>query len=424
MHKQGKDLSRLLAASTVAVGLAMAAAAPAEEVAEGTLLDAKSIDSLLDKTLEGQPVKSLLVGEQEKMIRKFGWTMKLTHAKPVNVSTGVLEITAKNKGEASLDAGKHMVNYTTGVPFPDLDPADPDAGIKLTYNILRFGWLGDALNLQPLTFLIISGKNGLEKEQGWVYRRFLMSGRLGEPHVLDTSIAKYEALVNVYPNDTRGLGLLTVNYTDGRLPDVYAYIKSLRRVRRLSSGAWADPVQGTDLLFDDTFGLNLDPTWYDSWKLLGTRKALVVDHSILPPMDEKASGKAKYPFIKLNEPPYWNFLPDNYETQTVYELEGTPKSNHLVSRRHMFVGATLGAPKLYWQDHYDRKGEHWLTEFVAYKDWKWDDGRSGPSAAVVEGVDVQRLHATAFGYSSGFHYNPPDAKAADYTPEALPRMLE
>jgi hypothetical protein len=336
----------------------------------------------------------------------------------------VLTLTAKFKGQATLDAGKHLANYTSGVPFPDLDLADPDAGIKLTYNILRFGWLGDSMNLQPLTFLIIDGKRGLEKEQGWVYRRFLMSGRLSEPHVLDQTIAKYEALINVYPNDTRGLGLLTVNYADGLLPDVYAYVKSLRRVRRLSSGAWADPVQGTDLLFDDTFGLNLDPTWYASWKIIAKRQGLVVDHSILPAMDEKASGKAKYPFMRLDEAPYWNFQPDNYEIKDVYEVEGTPKNNHLVSRRHMFIGATLGAPKFYWQDHYDRKGEHWHTEFVGYKDWKWDDGRTGPTVTSVVIADVQRLHATGFGYSTGFHHNPPDAKPVDYSPEALPRMLQ
>ncbi len=424
MYKQGKNRSRLLAAGMVAGGLIVAAAACAEEVAEGTLLDAKSIDSLLDKTLDGHTVKSVLVGEQEKMIRQFGWAMKLTHAKPVNVTSGLLELTEKHKGEAKLDTGKHLVNYTTGVPFPDLDPADPDAGYKLVYNALRVGWLGDALYLNPIYFLIIDGKKGLEKEQGWVYRRYLMSGRLGEPHVEDQTIAKYEALINVYPNDTRGLGLLTVNYADGRLPDVYAYVKSLRRVRRLSSGAWADPVQGTDLLFDDTFGMNLDPTWYDSWKLIGKRQALVVDHSILPAMNEKASGHAKYPFIKLDEAPYWNIGPDNYEIQQVFELEGRPKNNHLVSLRRSFMGATLGAPKFYWQDSYDRKGEHWHANQIGYKDFKWEDGRSGPSVGSVILVDVQRLHATAFGYSEGFHFNQPGTKAADYTPEALPRMLQ
>ena len=419
-----KDVTRLVAATALAAGLSWGFQTKAEEVAEGTLLNAATIDGLLDKTLDGTPIRDVLVGQQEKMIREYGWQMKLVKAKPVNVTTGLVELTEQYKGQASLDGNKRLVNYATGVPFPDIDAADPDAGYKLAYNILRFGWLGDAMNLQPLNFLIIDGKKGLEKEQGWVYRRYLMSGRMSEPHVEDESIAKYEALINVYPNDTRGLGLLTVNYADGRLPDVYAYVKSLRRVRRLSSGAWADPVQGTDLLFDDTFGLNLDPTWYDNWKLLGKRRALVVDHSVLPALDESASGQAKYPFMRLDEPPYWNFVTDNYEIHDVYELEGIPKSNHLVSRRHMFVGATMGAPKMYWQDHYDRKGQHWHTEFISYKDWKWDDGRTGPTVTGVVITDVQRLHATAFGYSSGFHHNPPDARAADYAPEALPRMLQ
>ena len=424
MYKQGTIWPRLLAAGAVTAGLAMAAAVPAEEVAEGTLLNAASIDSLLDKTLDGHPIRSVLVGEQEKMIRQYGWAMTLTKARPESVITGIVELTQKHKGEAKLDEGKHLVNYTTGVPFPDLDRADPDAGYKLVYNLLRVGWLGDAMNLKPINFLVIDGKKGLEKEQGWVYRRFLMSGRLNEPHVLDQSIAKYEGLMNVYPNDTRGLGLLTVNYADGRLPDVYAYVKSLRRVRRLSSGSWADPIQGTDFLFDDAFGLNLDPTWYEGWKLLGKRPVLSVPRSILPAMNEQASGKAKYPFMRLEEAPYWNFQPDNYEVHDAYELDGIPKNNHLVSRRHMFVSAQLGSPKFYWQDHYDRKGEHWHTEFVGYKDWKLEDGRTGTVANTVLLIDVQRLHATAFGYSEGFHINSPDAKAADYAPEALPRMME
>ena len=420
-----KDCSRLLLASGLAAGLSLSGSALAEEVAEGTLLNAASIDGLLDKTLDGSPVRDLLLGEQEKMIRQFGWSMKLVKGKPFSPVTGILELTEKHKGEASLDAGKHLVNHTTGVPFPDLDPADPDAGYKLAYNILRVGWVGDAMDLNPLNFLIVDGKKGLEREQSWLYRRYLMSGRLGEPHVENAQIAKYEALVNLYPNDTRGLGLLTVNYTDGRLPDVYAYVKSLRRVRRLSSGAWADPVQATDFLFDDTFGLNLDPTWYDSWKLLGKRKGLVVAHSTLPAIDEKASGNAKYPMFKLGEAPFWNTADDSWEPQEVWELEGTPKSNHLKSRRHMFVNATLGAPLLHWQDHYDRKGQHWHTEVVSYRDgWKWQDGRTGPNVMSVQQIDVQRLHATVFGYSSAFNFNPPGAKAADYAPEALPRMLQ
>ena len=97
MFKQ-TDLSRLLAAGGVAAGMMLAGPAAAEEVAEGTLLNAASIDSLLDKTLDGQPIRSVLVGQQEKMIRQFGWAMNLVQAKPVNVTSGVLELTAKAQG--------------------------------------------------------------------------------------------------------------------------------------------------------------------------------------------------------------------------------------------------------------------------------------------------------------------------------------
>ncbi|WP_372725292.1 hypothetical protein, partial [Immundisolibacter sp.] len=69
MDKHGKKMRRLLAAGAVTAGLLAAGPLAAEEVAEGTVLNAASIDSLLDKTLDGQPIRSVLVGQQEKMIR-------------------------------------------------------------------------------------------------------------------------------------------------------------------------------------------------------------------------------------------------------------------------------------------------------------------------------------------------------------------
>lgn len=77
----------------------------------------------------------------------------------------------------------------------------------------------------------------------------------------------------------RGVGTLMVQYVGGRLPDVYAYIKAVRRVRRLSGNAWADPVVGTDMLTDETFGLNIDLTWYPEYKITGKRWVLAALHS-------------------------------------------------------------------------------------------------------------------------------------------------
>ena len=178
----------------------------------------------------------------------------------------------------------------------------------------------------------------------------------------------------------------------------------------VSSGAWADPVQGTDLLFDDTFGLNLDPTWYESWKIVAKRPGLGVDHSILPPMDEKASGHAKYPFIKLDEAPYWNFQPDNYEIKDVYELEGRPKNNHLVSRGTCSWVPRWARPSSIGKTSTTARVSTGAPTELGYKDFKWEDGRPGPTVTDVLLVDVQRLHATAFGSSTASISILPDAR--------------
>lgn len=416
-----------LAALTLAGGVAQA------EVAVGTTLDASNIDQLKDQTFDGHKIGDLLVGQQEKMIREMGWRMKLVPHKPLPTAPGIEELTEKHKGQATLSAEGILENYTTGVPFPDLDwENDDQAGHKLALNILRVGWLGDAIDLAPMYFLVINGKEGkgLEREQGWRYKRYLMSGRLTEPYVEDKEIVKYEALINQFPQDTKGLGLLTVNYTDGRLPDVYVYVKAFRRVRRLASSVWADPVQSTDFLFDETFGLNLDPTWYDSFNIKAKTWGFGTAHGEAPPTNEDGSNlKEKYPMMILDEAPYWNFI-DTFEPREVYHVVAKPKNDHLVSYRDMFVETNKYNPYMYWQDMYDRKGEHWRVLYVGYSEFGdkyWGNVESGEMAPGVSGVaiiDVQRLHATVFFTSSGFNINPKGAQAVDYTPEAMPRMLD
>jgi hypothetical protein len=418
-------IGRVVAAGMLTGVGALAGAAQADEVAEGTVLSAANLDQVKEQTLDGKRIGDMLVGEQEKMIRQFGWTMKLMKAKAdFPYAPNIKELTEKFKGQASLDGGKHLVNYTAGMPFPELSPSDPDAGIKLAYNILRPGWAGNAIDLAPAYFVVINGEKGIEREQRWHYRRFIMSGRTTEPYVMRKDITKYEGLVNQYPQDTRGVGLLTVNYADGRLPDVYVYVKAFRRVRRLSSSVWADPVQATDFLFDETFGLHLAPTWYQAWNLKEKKVALVTRHAISPPIsDPNAPPEKKYSFLHLDQKPYWNFT-EAYEPAEVWYLEAVPKSDHLVSKRHSFIGADPCLPMMYWQDLYDRKGEHWRTLYVGYRPGKWADGSDAPMAGLVSIMDLQRMHATVFGTSDGFRINPPDANVNDYTPEAMPRMLD
>ena len=91
------------------------------------------------------------------------------------------------------------------------------------------------------------------------------------------NIAQKTYFVAHYPQDIRGLGLFSVRYNqaDSKVPDdSYAYLKSVRRVRRLSGGAWMDPIGGTDQLYDDWDIWDAAPTKYKSNKLIEKRWVL------------------------------------------------------------------------------------------------------------------------------------------------------
>jgi len=412
-----------LTAAAMAVAIC-SAPVMAEEVPEGTVLQASNIDQLQDMTFLGHRIGDMIPPGNDHLIRELDFRMNLqAPSGPLVPNAEVVRLTELHKGEAGLDDKKRLTNHTTGVPFPDLDLNDPDAGIKLTYNILRTGWIGDTMDLNPMYFLVIDGKKGLQREQGWRFKRYLMSGRITEPHTEDPEIVKYESLINLYPQDTRGVGILTVNYTDARLADVYAYIKSLRRVRRLSSGAWADPISATDLLTDETFAINLDPTWYDGWELQGKRWVLGGSDSKITPLNLKAKTPGeRFPAMRLDEAPYWNYH-EEYSPQEVYVLKGIPPKSHLVGHRIMYVGTDPNAPLFWGVEHYDKKNELWRVVNISFSNGTWDNGDPGITVNMVWVADVQRLHATVLYQGDDWRYNPP-AKAVDFTPEALPRQLK
>ena len=413
--------------AVLAAGLGMQQAG-AGEVTPGTLLNAQSLAQLEGETLAGHKVGDLLVETQRLLIQDWGWRMKLMPpGEPVPSHPLLAPLTEQYHAQAHLDDKKNLVDHVTGMPFPDLSLEDPDAGIKLAYNILRTGWAGDAIDAKQLSFLVIDAERGLEREQSWHYKRFLTAGRLQEPHQIDDEVIKYEALINLYPQDTRGIGVLQVHYQDGRLPDIYAYVKFSRRVRRLSSGTWADPIQSTDALQDETFGMNLHPTWYTAWNLKEKRHILGTLHGEVTDLDDSESDPSKrFPAMDFKTAPHWNFA-EVYEPREVWTLEAIPGKEHLVSRKLFYIDTNPLQPLIYWGCAWDRKGDLWRIAYVGFRgNRKWDDGHVGLGVTIFAGVDVQRGHATVAypAPEKWVRVNASDFHVEDFTPSALPRMLK
>ncbi len=400
--------------------LGLVSGAQAQDIAPGTVINAANIDQIKSQTFEGKALSDLILPTQEKMIREFGLQMRLRKHEAMTIDPKLVAATKENAGKATLDDKKRLQNFATGMPFASIDASNPADGIKLAYNFMRGPWYADVLDYNPMYFALINGQKGFEREQHWRFGRYLADGALN-PALQDPKgeIAKYEVVLNKYPNDSRGLGVLTIQYTDARLPDVYAYVRSVRRVRRLSSLAWADPLSATDLLNDESFGMNLDPSWYAHWKLLGKRWILGSAHSTIQVSNDTSN---RFPMIDTSKAPYWNVL-DDWEPREVYVVEATPNSGHLLSRKVQYYDADMNAPMLYWQEFYDKKNELWRIENCNYRPTQRNDGTTSQTVSYVPVWDLQRLHATiVFADPQGRH-NFDGAKAADFAPDAIPRLI-
>ncbi|ANX05125.1 DUF1329 domain-containing protein [Immundisolibacter cernigliae] len=400
--------------------LGLVSGAQAQDIAPGTVINAANIDQVKTQTFQGKPLADLILPTQEKMIRELGLQMRLQSTQQIQVDPRMAAATKENAGKASLDDKNRLQNFVTGMPFASIDANNPADGIKLAYNFMRGPWYADVLDYNPMYFALINGQKGFEREQHWRFGRYLADGAIN-PALKDPNgeIAKYEVVLNKYPNDSRGLGVLTIQYTDARLPDVYAYVRSVRRVRRLSSNAWADPLSSTDLLNDESFGMSLDPSWYQEWKLLGKRWILGSAHSTVAVSTDSGN---RFPMIDATKAPYWNIL-DDWEPREVFVVEATPGPGHLLSRKVQYYDAELHAPMLHWQEFYDKKNELWRIENCNYRPTKRDDGSMAQTVSYVPVYDLQRLHATiVFADPQGRH-NYEGAKAADFTPGAIPRLI-
>lgn len=400
--------------------LGLVSSAQAQDIAPGTVINAANIDQVKAQTFQGKPLADLILPTQEKMIRELGLQMRLQSTQQIQVDPKLVAATKENAGKSTLDDKKRLQNFVTGMPFASIDANNPADGIKLAYNFMRGAWYADVLDYNPMYFALINGQKGFEREQHWRFGRYLADGAIN-PALKDPNgeIAKYEVVLNKYPNDSRGLGVLTIQYTDARLPDVYAYVRSVRRVRRLSSNAWADPLSSTDLLNDESFGMSLDPSWYQEWKLLGKRWILGSAHSTVAVSTDSGN---RFPMIDATKAPYWNIL-DDWEPREVFVVEATPGPGHLLSRKVQYYDAELHAPMLHWQEFYDKKNELWRIENCNYRPTKRDDGSMAQTVSYVPVYDLQRLHATiVFADPQGRH-NYDGAKAADFTPGAIPRLI-
>lgn len=385
---------------------AMSAAVHAEELPAGFVITKANLDQVLDKTFEGKTIKSLLPDKLEWWVRNWGMEMTLRKAEPLPVDPRWVEATKKYASSVKFDPQtRDVTGYKAGLAFPEIDPNDPHAGIKVMWNLyLHAGYARPNFQYIPtFAYLMIDGKSGIERNMVWAFLKIWFAGNLSEEPVTDPNVYYRQILLAREPYDIRGIGTFRIRYNGGKFDDGWAYLRSVRRTRRVSGGAWSDPIGGTDQLNDEISIYSPYPTWYPNYKLLGKRWMLAVVHS---PMGWQPNASDPFPVIDTKNPPYWN-PKQVWEPREVYVVEATLPEEHVYSKRIYYVDAETWIPL--FGECYDKRGELVKLLMNTNRPVKGNDVVNSWGLEETSGfaIDLKRMHATVFMQGPDSRRNPP-----------------
>lgn len=366
------------------------------EVVEGTVLSAANIDALKNETLDGKPIASLLTEKMEWRIRHNGWKLPLYKAKEIPLDPKWVKASKANIGKAKINPEtREIEGWEAGEPFPNVDAKDPQAAEKLIWNWHLGQLQGDVATAKTWTQLLIDGKKGIHAEPIAEFTRYSMKGRLNGSAVEgDGKERGRQLLFFKEPAEMKGLGTFSIFYDSAQVPDSWVYVPAVRRVRRLSGGAWMDPVGSSDQLQDDLEIFNARPSWYKGYKLLGKRWVLAVAHAKLPAWNPKGSSfEERYPVLEKGEP-YWNMNNDHFEPREVWVIEAVTPEAHPYSKKIVYMDTKY--PRIHMGEAYNRKGEFWKFMYFHSNIFKGEDGFQSIQSSGGAIIDVLRNHATVF----------------------------
>lgn len=379
-------------AAWLAVGALLSQApAWAKELDEGTVINKDNVESLLNDTFEGHPISELVPDSMRLWMREAALEVRLAHSQPTPLPPKLAEATAQNRGKAQYHPDtKTVSDYVAGIPFPDVDVKDPHAGMKMLWNWELSGLVYQDIMEITAPTLVISMDKGLERSLYAEGITVKMQGRTSIPPVtVDPAVNKRQVLVFTKPYDIAGIGTMLVRYVDPNKPDdAWVYVKSVRRLRRLTGGSWMDPIANLDQLYDDYFALDSNPGWYRGAKVLGKQYLLGVAHGLKPETPHKSEERIHI----TGQPPFCSPLGQPWEPREVYKLEIELPDTHPYSRKVLYMDAQI--PLFYLAEAWDRKGEFWKVIYMMYsRQGEQLDGQTGGvQISGNGGIDFQRRH--------------------------------
>jgi hypothetical protein len=325
-----------------------------------------------------------------------------------------VKCTEKYGRQVKLNPDGSIQGYRCGQPFPndEITLNDPKAGIKAAWNFEhhwqnygfyeaehQWAWVrpggshqgmvpNDAVASADDPFFSQFVKHPLPKNinklwggggtfertlSGW-YKRTFMShlAQLDGGSLPGGADFEFKEWTNFSePFDIRGTAFIVYRYNDPYRPDdAWAFVPTLRRVRRISAEVKSDSLLGTDLTIEDFYGFaGRELDW--NWKFLGTKYVL-------------NQYNPRETFVKFWGPDGM-LIDDVWELRKEYVILRTPKSP-----RHPYSAAIMYVDPQSWMCFlelaFDRSGKLWKVI-----PWIWEYTEMNN--------EFPELNKGAFGYA-------------------------
>lgn len=354
-----------------------------------------------------------------------------------------------NRGRYRVDEKGTIIDVATGaspahvsgLPFPDIEPNDPEAAIKVIWNYFLVQWYrGDTRLTTDVTMV---NRSGIERVITTDVQMRMYQGapenrdRKNPLDLVSQTLAQVTA-----PNDLSGIISLSWRYRAGdRHDSTWSYIPGLRHVRAIDPLNRSDGFLGSDLSLDDGAFFDGKPEDF-TFRLVGREEQLVLfdpyalhgDFDVRP-LNGAAGWRVVWkdvPRIGLEEPEWkgaaWAPVGGALGRRPVWVVEARPRDpNYLYELIELRLDAETyeGA----WVSKYDRAGQLVILRSVGRSGYH-PVGRDGvyvPAGGVVVQVSENLVfdRATAVLFKRGDPEHPSDFRvdtdAADFDSVTLVR---
>ena len=295
-----------------------------------------------------------------------------------------------------------------GLPFPSVDRNDALAGPKIIHNYRMRMMQGDgAIHYFSLADVTSDG-DVLRSVRIFLSYKFYLGTTNPPLAALPDNTESRQLAAAVEPKDIEGVGVLTWRFNDWTTWDqVWAFVPSIRRVRRVRTSTRGERIPGYEVYGDDADCYD-GKVEYFAWHLIGTGEVigpLGTDSPYARPLTrdkgdrwimEVPYNRAVYEASGATGAP-WLTLDNVFVRRPVWIVEGTPRDPYYdVGKVVLYIDRELY--HAYYKIGYTKAGEQFQTNFCGTGWGRTPDGRfAAPSAFLMTGVNERENRGTPTG---------------------------